>query len=72
MKLSICVGNYKLTLGKKQEADLKFEYSFTEYGNEYYTAYLNGKKIRDAVISWDRQRVAKELSREYELKNITW
>lgn len=69
---SICIGKYRLTLGKKQVAKLEFEYSFTEYGNEYYTAYLNGKKIRDAVISWDRQKVAEELAREYELKNITW
>ena len=69
---SICIGKYRLTLGKKQQAKLEFEYSFTEYGNEYYTAYLNGKKIRDTVISWDREKVAEELSREYELKNITW
>ena len=69
---TICLGKYRITIGKKQEGKLEFEYSFTEYGNEYYTAYLNGKKIRDAVISWDRERVAKELSREYELKNITW
>lgn len=69
---SICIGKYRLTLGKKQQAKLEFEYSFTEYGNEYYTAYLNGKKIKDAVISWDKEKVAEELSREYELKNITW
>lgn len=69
---SICIGKYRLTIGKKQEAKLEFEYSFTEYGNEYYTAYLNGKKIIDAVISWDRQKVAEEIAREYELKNITW
>lgn len=69
---SICIGKYRLTIGKKQEAKLEFEYAFTEYGNEYYTAYLNGKKIRDAVISWDRQKVAEEIAREYELKNITW
>jgi hypothetical protein len=69
---SICIGKYRLTIGKKQEAKLEFEYSFTEYGNEYYTVYLNGKKIRDAVISWDRQKVAEELAREYELTRITW
>ena len=69
---SICIGKYRLTIGKKQEVKLEFEYSFTEYGNEYYSVYLDGKKIRDAVISWDRQKVAKELSHEYEIKNITW
>ena len=70
--ISICIGKYRLTIGKKQVVKLEFEYSFTEYGNEFYTAYIDGKKVRDAVISWDRERVAKELSREYELKNITW
>lgn len=69
---SICIGKYRITIGKKQETKLEFKYSFTEYGNEYYTAYLNGKKIKDAVISWDREKVAEELSHEYEIKNITW
>ena len=69
---SICIGKYRLTFAKKQEVKLEFEYSFTEYGNEYYSVYLDGKKIRDAVISWDRQKVAEELSHKYEIKNITW
>ena len=70
--ISICIGKYRLTIGKKQVVKLEFEYSFTEYGNEFYTAYIDGKKVRDAVISWDRERVAKELAREYELTRITW
>ena len=51
---------------------LEFKYAFTEYGNEFYAVYLNGRKVKDAVISWDREKVAEELSHEYEIKNITW
>lgn len=65
MKSIISIGKYKLVFCKKQVAKIEFV-PFIEYGIEYYSIYLNGKKIKE-IIAWDKQKTIKELSREYEL-----